>query len=143
MVLQHTKNHSRSKTVAGPLSAAAPEPPHVDVRADNATHLTRPLCSATDSRNTYTQCSSPKTNSPLLSKGFPKYLHTVPLLTKDESSDLVAKLYLHCGPVEISIRLRPRSSHRRPLASVQHPEVDARAVDNPTHDAVQGVDLPN
>ena len=43
--------------------------------------------------------------------------------------------------VETAVRLGPGPLHRRPLGPVEHPELDARAVDGPPHDAVQGIDL--
>lgn len=52
-------------------------------------------------------------------------------------------MYLHSSSVEVAIRLRPRPPHRRPLAAIEHPEVDSRAIDDPPHNAIQGVDLPN
>lgn len=53
------------------------------------------------------------------------------------------RAYLHRGAVQVSIRLRPGSSHGGTFASVENPKVYSCAIDDPAHDAVQGVDLPN
>ncbi len=43
--------------------------------------------------------------------------------------------------VELTIRLGPRPAHRRPLAPVEDPELDAGAVRRHTHDPVERIDL--
>ena len=47
----------------------------------------------------------------------------------------------HRLAVELAVGLGARPPHRRPLAAVQHAELDAGAVDRPAHDAVERVDL--
>eukprot|EP00964_Phaeocystis_antarctica_P032006 scaffold18107_cov57-Phaeocystis_antarctica.AAC.3 len=47
----------------------------------------------------------------------------------------------HRGAVQVAVRLRARPLHRRPLASVQHAEMDAGLVDHAAHQTVEGVDL--
>lgn len=53
------------------------------------------------------------------------------------------RVYLHCGAVQVSIRLRSRSSHGGTFASVENPKVYSCAIDDPAHDAIQGVHLPD
>ncbi len=48
---------------------------------------------------------------------------------------------LHGGGVELAVGLRARPAHRRPLAPVEHPELDAAAVGDASHQAVERVDL--
>ncbi len=43
--------------------------------------------------------------------------------------------------IQDPIRLRPGGTHRRPLAAVQHPELDAGAVGGPRHGATERVDF--
>ena len=43
--------------------------------------------------------------------------------------------------VQLAVGLGARSLHGRPLAAVQHPELDARPVDGAAHDTVERVDL--
>ena len=43
--------------------------------------------------------------------------------------------------VELAVGLGARPAHRRPLAAVQHAELDAGPVDRPAHDAVERIDL--
>ena len=50
---------------------------------------------------------------------------------------------LHRRPVELPVRLRPRTPDRRTLAPVEHPELDAGPVRGQTHDPVERVDLPD
>jgi hypothetical protein len=47
----------------------------------------------------------------------------------------------HRRAVELPVGLRPGTAHRRPLAAVQHAELDAGAVDRAAHDPVERVDL--
>ena len=47
----------------------------------------------------------------------------------------------HRLAVELAVGLGAGASHRWPLAAVQHAELDAGAVDRPSHDAVERVDL--
>ena len=54
---------------------------------------------------------------------------------------LVGKQARHRPPVDGAIGLGARPAHGRPLAPVEHPEVDAGAVDGASHEAVEGVDL--
>lgn len=53
------------------------------------------------------------------------------------------QLLAHRLPVPVPVRLGPRAPHGRPLAGVQDLEMDARLVNDPPHDAVQGVDFPD
>ena len=48
---------------------------------------------------------------------------------------------LHRRAVERPIRLRPGPAHGRPLAPVQHPELDAGPVGDPAHQAVERIDF--
>ena len=45
------------------------------------------------------------------------------------------------GPIERAVGLGARPTHRRSLAAVQHPELDAGAIDRARHDAVKRIDL--
>ena len=45
------------------------------------------------------------------------------------------------GGVELAVRLGARTPHRRALAAIQHPELDAALVGDPAHQAVQRIDL--
>ena len=47
----------------------------------------------------------------------------------------------HGRAVELPIGLRAGAPHRRPLAAVQHAELDAGAVDRAAHDPVERIDL--
>ena len=47
----------------------------------------------------------------------------------------------HCLRIEPAIGLSARSTDRRPLAPVQHPELDPALVDRAPHDTVEGIDL--
>ena len=51
------------------------------------------------------------------------------------------KLGLHRLAVEPAVDLAAGSPHRRALGSVQHPELNAGDVRQPSHDTVQGVDF--
>ena len=51
------------------------------------------------------------------------------------------QLRLHRGGIERPIGLGPRPAHRRALAAVQNPKLDAPGVRHPAHEAVQGIDL--
>ena len=53
----------------------------------------------------------------------------------------VADLLLHGGGVELAVGLRARAAHRRPLAAVEHAELDAAAVGDAAHQAVERIDL--
>ncbi len=48
---------------------------------------------------------------------------------------------LHGAGIELAIGLGPRPPHRRPLAPVQHAELNAALIGHPAHQAVQGIDL--
>ena len=48
---------------------------------------------------------------------------------------------LHRPAVKLAVRLGARAPHRRPLAAVEHAELDAGAIDGPPHEPVEGVDL--
>jgi hypothetical protein len=56
---------------------------------------------------------------------------------------LVLESPSHFRPVQCAVSLGARAPHGRALASVEHPKLDAGAVDDPAHDAVQRVDLPH
>jgi len=49
--------------------------------------------------------------------------------------------FLHGCRVELAVGLGARPAHRRPLAAVEHAELDAAAIGHAAHQAVQGVDL--
>ena len=49
--------------------------------------------------------------------------------------------FLHRLAIEFPVGLGARAMHRRTTRLVQHPELDARPVDRPAHDPVEGVDL--
>ena len=57
-----------------------------------------------------------------------------------QTRDLVEQLG-HCAAVQLAVRLSARSAHRRPLAAVQHAELDAGAIDRAAHEAVERIDL--
>ena len=59
----------------------------------------------------------------------------------DLEARLVAQQRLHGAAVELAVGLGAGPAHRRALAPVEHAELDAGAVDDPAHQAVQGVDL--
>ena len=48
---------------------------------------------------------------------------------------------LHGGAIELAVGLRARTAHRRTLAPVQHPELDAAGVGDAAHHAVERIDL--
>ena len=48
---------------------------------------------------------------------------------------------LHGRGIELAVGLGARAAHRRPLAAVEHAELDAAGVRHPAHEAVEGVDL--
>lgn len=50
---------------------------------------------------------------------------------------------LHCGSIQISISLRPRTLHRRAFAPIQQPELNSGCIGDNSHDAVKSVDLAN
>ncbi|MCL4169800.1 UNVERIFIED_CONTAM: hypothetical protein GTU68_061651 [Idotea baltica] len=50
---------------------------------------------------------------------------------------------LHGLPIEFPVGLCPGPSHGRPLAAVQHAELDAAPVRDPSHQTVERIDLPN
>ena len=52
-----------------------------------------------------------------------------------------ARMLRHRAAVQLAVGLGARAAHRRPLAAVQHAELDAGPVDRPPHDAVERVDL--
>ena len=54
---------------------------------------------------------------------------------------LVGNRLLHRGGVEPPIRLRARTTHCRPLAAIEHPELDSSAVGHPAHQSVEGIDF--
>ena len=51
--------------------------------------------------------------------------------------------FLHGVPIELAIRLGTGATDRRPLAAIEHPELDAAAIGRERHDAVESVDLAN
>ena len=53
----------------------------------------------------------------------------------------VADRLLHGGGVELAVGLRARPAHRRPLAPVEHAELDAAAVGDASHQAIERIDL--
>ena len=48
---------------------------------------------------------------------------------------------LHRGAIELAVRLGARPAHRRALAAVEHPKLDAGGIRDPAHHAVQRIDL--
>ena len=52
-----------------------------------------------------------------------------------------ADLLLHGGGVELAVGLRARPAHRRPLAPVEHAELDAATVGDASHQPVERIDL--
>ncbi len=50
---------------------------------------------------------------------------------------------LHFGKIDFTVCLRAGALHRRPLASVEQPELNARTVRDAPHDTVKRVDLAN
>ena len=48
---------------------------------------------------------------------------------------------LHGRGIQFPIGLGPWPAHGRPLAAVEHPELDATGIRHPAHQAVEGVDL--
>ncbi len=59
----------------------------------------------------------------------------------DRDTRFLRQQLRHRLPVELAVGLRARSPHRRPLAPVQKPELDARRIGRPAHHAVESVDL--
>ena len=61
-------------------------------------------------------------------------------------ADLEIRLFgqqrLHGLAVELAIGLGARAADGRALALIQHPELNAGAVDGPTHDPVHCIDFP-
>ena len=47
----------------------------------------------------------------------------------------------HGRGIEFAVGLGARAAHRRPLASIEHAELDAAGVRHTAHEAVEGVDL--
>ncbi len=50
---------------------------------------------------------------------------------------------LHGGGVELAVGLRSWAADRRSLAAVEHAELDAAGIRDPTHQAVERVDFPD
>ncbi len=50
---------------------------------------------------------------------------------------------LHRRRIQLAIGLGARTAHGRALSAIQHLELDAAAVGNPAHQAVQSVDFPD
>ncbi len=50
---------------------------------------------------------------------------------------------LHGGRIELAVGLGARTAHRRALAAVQNPKLDAALVGDPAHQAVQRIDFPH
>src|SRR4029450_1748157 len=61
-------------------------------------------------------------------------------LAESESGDRL-ELVPHLAPVERSISLGARRLHCRSTASIEHPELDAGLIDDPSHKTAQRVDL--
>ena len=55
----------------------------------------------------------------------------------------MGKAFLHRRAIQFAIRLRPGAPHGWTLALVQHPELDAGAVNDPAHYPVKRIDLPD
>ncbi len=47
----------------------------------------------------------------------------------------------HRASIQTAVTLRPRRPDRRPLRPIEHPELDAREIGGPPHDATKRVDL--
>ena len=58
-----------------------------------------------------------------------------------ESRRISARIAAIALAVQLAVGLGARAAHRRPLAAVQHAELDAGPVDRAAHDAVERVDL--
>src|SRR3546814_4320448 len=50
---------------------------------------------------------------------------------------------LHGFAIEAPVRLGTRSAHRRSLACIQHPELDAGCVGHTAHETIESIDLPH
>ena len=50
-------------------------------------------------------------------------------------------LALHCLRIEFAVGLGAGPTHRRPLAAIEDPELDAAGIGHAAHQAVQGIDL--
>ena len=48
---------------------------------------------------------------------------------------------LHGDRIKLTIRLGARAAHRRPLAAVQHAELDSRLVGHAPHEPIESIDL--
>src|SRR5262249_19280086 len=59
----------------------------------------------------------------------------------DFEPGLLAEQCLHRLAIKLAIRLGPRPTYGRPLAAIQHAELDAGAVDRPAHHPVERIDL--
>ena len=52
-----------------------------------------------------------------------------------------ANRLLHRSRVELAVSLGARAAHRRALAAIEHPELNAAAVGHPAHQPVERIDL--
>ncbi len=61
----------------------------------------------------------------------------------DLKASLLVEDFLHRPSIELAVGLGSRSPDRGTLAAVEHPELDAGAVDRAPHDAIERIDLAN
>jgi hypothetical protein len=54
---------------------------------------------------------------------------------------LIPERLLHRMGIEFAIGLRARAANGRPLRPIQHPELNARAIRDPTHESIKRIDL--
>ena len=53
----------------------------------------------------------------------------------------IRKYVLYCLPIELAVGLRPGTSNRRPLAPVEHSELNPGCISRSTHQAIEGINL--
>lgn len=57
--------------------------------------------------------------------------------------DMIEEFGLHCLPIKLAIRLRPRTAHRRPFSPVEQTKLDTRRIGDPSHQPVERVNFPH
>ena len=62
---------------------------------------------------------------------------------QDEEVRDGANLRLHCGAIQPPVRLRARAAHRRAFRPVEHPELEPGLINDPSHQAIERIYLPN
>ena len=53
----------------------------------------------------------------------------------------LADRLLHRRRIELAVGLGARTAHRRPLAAIEHPKLDAAGIGDAAHEAVERIDL--